>query len=193
MPTATAQRAATPNAPTEEDKKKPAGPPINNITGGPENATTGVPIMSGPPVPHGSTSPSAGATSGKSGAVNGAATVKQPVKRATVPPVKKAGNSTGSTAGTNSTNGATDIENGNLTAATLNAYQQGEATQAAADQNTAAGTTTTGSTTTASSGILGSISSSPLLKWGLVAAIVAGGIFIYRRNQSGEKIFSRGA
>ena len=198
MPTATAQRAATPNAPTEEDKKKPAGPPINNVTGGPENATTGVPIMLGPSVPSGATSPSAGATSGKSGAVTGAATVKQPVKRATVPPVKKAGNSTGSKAGTNSTNGATDIENGNLTAATLNAFQQGEATQAAADQNTTAGTTdtgstNTGSTNTASSGILGSISSSPLLKWGIVAAIVAGGIFIYRRNKSGEKIFSRGA
>ena len=192
MPTATAQRAATPNAPTKEADKKTdkKGPPINNVTGGPEDPRTGVPIMEGPPAPTGATSPKAGATSGKSGAVIPAKkVVATPVKK-TVAPVKKAGSSTGTTAGTNSTNGATDIDNGDLTAATLNAFQQGEATQSSADANTTAGTTTTGSTT---SGTLGSISSSKYVKWVIVAALVAGGIVLYRRNKSGQKIFSRGS
>jgi hypothetical protein len=137
----------------------------------------------------------AGATAGKSGNVSTAqnspvinTTVSATAKPTTSAPVKSTTPAKSTTAGNttlssgNLTNQGNGVLGGVIGAGQLDAYAQGQQTQAAADaaQASSAGAASAGATS--SGGGLAGITSSPLLKYAIAAAVIGGGVYYYRQR-----------
>jgi len=148
--------------------------------------------------------PTAGATAGKSGAVP-AAKPTSTAKKVTTAQASSASKKTGTKTNV-STSGAKDLSSGDLTEAlqlanqegtnVADAFNEGAAAQAQADQaassTASTGTSSTGSSTS-STGSLGSIfssitGSSKMLI--ILAGVVGVGYYLYRRNKNGSPLFA---